>query len=404
MNSTNQLTLLPSYMRKFSCIGSDCEDSCCFGWHIPIDKTTYDKYIRLDDLELLPLIHEHIKQEATPTPVHHATLQVTDAKCPLLTEQGLCTFQLRYGEAYLSDACAIYPRQFLQVNGVTEMAASLSCPETARLALLNPEGIEFDEITSPSDARIYYRAVIDTHTASVQSQEHHFWELRIFTIQVLQDRRYSVDDRLTILGLFYEQVQNLLTQKRMDSLTHLIQQFTELLHDASLQRSLSSFVPQTASQLLLLQPLAEVRLQLTKPSYQEALQEFSTSRFLIGDLVQSYQDAYRQYYQPFLREHEYILENYLVNQVFKNAFPLGEHGPFGEYALLVIQYAMIRMELISMSKLRIGLTTDLAIDVIRNYVKEVEHAPIFLSTLFDILQKNNWITTAKLFMLLKQHP
>ena len=29
------------YMNEFSCIGSDCELTCCAGWNIHIDKPSY---------------------------------------------------------------------------------------------------------------------------------------------------------------------------------------------------------------------------------------------------------------------------------------------------------------------------------------------------------------------------
>ena len=36
--------LVPQYVRKFACIGGACEDTCCQGWRVPIDKETYKKY------------------------------------------------------------------------------------------------------------------------------------------------------------------------------------------------------------------------------------------------------------------------------------------------------------------------------------------------------------------------
>jgi len=35
------------YYDKFECIRSDCEDSCCSGWQVAIDKNTYRKYKKL---------------------------------------------------------------------------------------------------------------------------------------------------------------------------------------------------------------------------------------------------------------------------------------------------------------------------------------------------------------------
>lgn len=36
--------LVPEYIEDFSCIGSACEDTCCAGWNITVEKKTYQAY------------------------------------------------------------------------------------------------------------------------------------------------------------------------------------------------------------------------------------------------------------------------------------------------------------------------------------------------------------------------
>ncbi len=31
----------PIYLKEFKCIGGECEDSCCIGWDVDIDKFTF---------------------------------------------------------------------------------------------------------------------------------------------------------------------------------------------------------------------------------------------------------------------------------------------------------------------------------------------------------------------------
>ena len=35
---------MPQYMTEFKCIASQCPDTCCAGWDINIDESTYSKY------------------------------------------------------------------------------------------------------------------------------------------------------------------------------------------------------------------------------------------------------------------------------------------------------------------------------------------------------------------------
>ena len=39
--------LVPQYLKDFTCIGSNCEETCCKNWKITVDKETYKKYKRL---------------------------------------------------------------------------------------------------------------------------------------------------------------------------------------------------------------------------------------------------------------------------------------------------------------------------------------------------------------------
>jgi len=44
------------YAERFRCIGSACEDTCCKGWGIPIDREAYEKYRNLPPSPLRNLI------------------------------------------------------------------------------------------------------------------------------------------------------------------------------------------------------------------------------------------------------------------------------------------------------------------------------------------------------------
>lgn len=140
--------LLPQYMRSFHCIGPECEDSCCIGWRVPIDEETYKKYRRLRHPVLSPLFEKALgRNRSSASPKDYAKMKLNpDGTCPFLTGDRLCRIQLELGEDYLCDTCHTYPRVFNEVNGIIELSATLSCPEAARLALLNPGVMEFDEL------------------------------------------------------------------------------------------------------------------------------------------------------------------------------------------------------------------------------------------------------------------
>jgi hypothetical protein len=110
---------------KFKCLGSDCPDTCCYGWKIQIDSKTNLLYKQTAELD-------NIIDNATIVP----TLKKDPSSnyCTKL-ENGLCGVQNKYGEDYLSDACYFYPRIVRKFDTQVVVTASLSCPAVTSLML-----------------------------------------------------------------------------------------------------------------------------------------------------------------------------------------------------------------------------------------------------------------------------
>lgn len=51
----------PVYFEEFKCIGGKCEDSCCIGWNIDIDKVTFKRYFKVQDPEMKRMFQKMFK-------------------------------------------------------------------------------------------------------------------------------------------------------------------------------------------------------------------------------------------------------------------------------------------------------------------------------------------------------
>jgi lysine-N-methylase len=404
-------SLVPQYMNQFSCIGSSCEDSCCVGWRVAIDEATYKKYNRVHDLELTPLFAKKVtRNRSNPSAENYARIKMnSDNTCVFLTEDRWCKIQQKLGEDYLSKTCAAYPRISNEVNGVLERSATVSCPEVARLALLNPDGIEFDEIESEELRKTINKRLDTQDKKLLNNLQKYFWELRIFTIQVLQNRSYSLSERLIILGMFYQKLEEYMSNDSMDSIPQLIASYTAIIKEGSLKESLDQIPQQATVQMELVKEMTDHRFmqgvnnQRYKDCYTEMLKGLN---YITGtpftEVAKAFPEVYESCYKPFMDEHEYILENYLVNYVYKNLFPFsGFPTLFDNYVMLVVHYSMIKLHLIGMAGHHKGLNTDLVIKLIQSFSKTVEHNQLFLKGLFDLLKKKGFTTMAYMAILIK---
>ncbi len=406
-----RVVLVPQYMHQFSCIGSECEDSCCSGWRVEIDEATYKKYNRISDRELSALVDKNVTRNRSNSNTFRYAKIVLDEKqrCPFLDEQSLCQIQLKMGEDYLSHTCATYPRTVNKVYGKWEKAATVSCPEVARLALLNPDGIEFDEIEEPMDPRnvVQHEIALSTKSDSIQT---YFWELRIFTIQTLQNRTYSLADRLVILGFFFQKAQQYVNEKRVNEIPALIAKYTNYIEEGIFGEQLKDIPVNYAVQMQLLKELTDIRFghQITSTRYIECFSEalFAmgyTAEATVEEITEKYKVCYDQYYYPFFKDKEYILENYLVNHAYKKLFPFTVKGSlFDNYVMLVLNYALIKLQLIGMAGFyKENFNLEHVIKLTQSFAKVVEHNSQYLNTVKDVLSELEFTTLAYMSILIK---
>ena len=404
--------MIPSYMEQFQCIGTACEDSCCVGWLVNIDQEAYKKYAKIQDKELRPLIEKNVKRHnAKRSHENFAKIKMSaQHECVFLSEEKLCKIQAKYGEKYLSNTCAIYPRQLNEVDFAAEKSATLSCPEAARLALLNPAGLKFVEIEEADGIRFAPQKTI--HPGSLpfaNKAQRYFTEIRTFVMQLLQYRAISLDDRLVLLGHFCEKLQEHIDHKTIKDIPAMFEYYLQWLADDTSRAYLDYLPSNYGIQMQLIKEILDERLAigLNNQRYIECLKEMMLGlQYIQGamaeDILHKYIVAFKTFYQPFMQEHEYILENYLVNYVFKNLFPFEKSlSVFDEYVLLVVHYALIKLHLVGLSAYHSGLTTDIVVKLVQSFAKTVEHNAQYLQAMINLLRQSGLTSLAYMRILIK---
>lgn len=115
-----------AFLQRFSCLGAECEDTCCKGWSMQVDDATCGKYRDFAPELLDAVVDGPGTKIMKRDPVTDYCLQFDD---------GLCGIHKTRGSDFLGDACNFYPRVTRKVAGAVVMTAALSCPEVVRQAL-----------------------------------------------------------------------------------------------------------------------------------------------------------------------------------------------------------------------------------------------------------------------------
>ena len=403
--------LLATYAQSFRCIGSDCEDTCCQGWSVPIDQAAYDKYQELPPSPLHTLIDANmLRMTENAKPAPFAKLQMNGSnQCPLLTADRLCRIQAELGEELLSRACATYPRIVNSIAGIEETALALSCPEAARLVLLNPELLTPEPLDSDHERTSEAEAPADSMVsiagteapANPLSLHSWFWPIRQFVLALVRNRAYPLWQRLFLLGLFCRRLDAISRGELTRSIPEFIGDFQAAVTSGSLRTAMESLPLNRAAQMDMVLRLAGLMLHRSnvRPRFVECIQAFTTG---IGNgpgatletLTNSSALAHDRYYAPFFDRHPYILENYLVNTILRCRFPFGKADaqagePFSmarECALLTAQFALLKGLLIGVAGFqREAFSATHVVHTVQATSKHFEHHPEFLNLAYELL-------------------
>ena len=147
--SNKQETLSASYMKPFSCIGPDCEDSCCSGWQIglsPKDLKRLREYLasqnRSKDYDDIVVFESVSSGGAADIARFNFSW---DGACPMM-EDGLCVMHRDQGERILPTLCSTFPRSFMETGSQIQLHGQFSCPEVVRLCLLGEPAYDLHQL------------------------------------------------------------------------------------------------------------------------------------------------------------------------------------------------------------------------------------------------------------------
>ena len=178
---------------RFRCIGTDCEFTCCSGWHVPVDEAHYN-----DLREKLGAAEFEAVVERVPDkdPRGFAAMKLkVNGDCVCLGPDRLCTLQTRLGEPAIPNTCAQYPRALGTVHEQREIWGHLSCPEMARQCLLAADGMDLAE------GPVFDRPIAGrTLPAEKLPYEEHLDDIRATALALLSLKKYPIAVRFFFLA------------------------------------------------------------------------------------------------------------------------------------------------------------------------------------------------------------
>lgn len=199
----------PSYLKEFQCIGSACTDTCCAGWEIVIDDTTYEAYKKVKGS-----FGERLRQQTGEDQGEAYFKLQKGRRCSFLNEKNLCDIYIELGEHMLCDICREHPRYYEWFGDYTEMGVGLCCEAAERLIFSSEEKASFELLAEGEEAEEDILI-----TLLLQARETAF--------AIVQNREYPIKDRLMLLLDYGNELQSALDREALEEIEQLALQWKD---------------------------------------------------------------------------------------------------------------------------------------------------------------------------------
>ena len=372
-----QKMFMPKYMVDFKCVSSKCIDTCCAGWDINIDRDTYLNYSN-SSLNLKELVKgKFVENYKEPNFFNHGFMILKGERaCPFLNVNMLCDIHGEVGEENLCITCKSYPRVYNLVDSVYEKSGLPSCYEVCVKGLLNKDKMEFIEVEEEINEKyIEIRRAIDSEAfEGTDSLLQFFWDIRVISINIMQSRNFTIEERLNILKSFYENIEKMHDEEDYDSIEDLIEDFNsetikyEGLKGQAFNENNEFYIGLANDELI--KNIRSIKLNSCVNEYKNEIMDEV-------DICEHLKSMNKSFYE--VDKFRYIMENYLVNQIFKDMVPFNKgEGFMKSINVLINSYRVVKAYVIGIALYsKEEITEEQIIRVIQALSKDIEHNMVF---------------------------
>ncbi|ONI44082.1 hypothetical protein AN640_01155 [Candidatus Epulonipiscium fishelsonii] len=407
--------LCPEYVKEFNCLGNSCKYNCCREWRMDVSNKEYEYYNALPSGEFKERIMENLVKTKTG---YCWKCSETTGVCGLLNKDNLCEVYINLSPEEMPYICRAYPRRISLIKGDIEVALDLSCIEAVKLLFSHKEDLNFiltDFDLIEIEGKIKCEHIMENKENNQDFYLYnHYEDLNSFCVKVLKYKKLPLDVRFMILGLFIQQIDS-----QPESIDLIIKEYEKEILNGGFDniKNECSFKDVFVKQLKLSVNIVIIILQ----KYKAIVNNNFKIKKLLGDYLEQLRNFIDDYsaktvesnfkialekYNQYMATNNYIIENYIVNEIFTRKFPFDLKSGYNSYINLIAHYLIIKSSLlVSFYHYKDDIKLDNIIDnimllhrlIIRGY--GIENS-IIEKQAINYLEKNNSLDLISLFELI----
>lgn len=199
-------------------------------------------------------------------------------------------------------------------------------------------------------------------------------DIRVNSINIIQNRDFSIKERLSILKSFYDEIESLYNEEDFDSIEELLEDYSagtvafENFKSLDLTEGNEFYLSLLNEDFI--KNIRSVRLK-------ECINEYKNSISQVNDITKYIKEETNLLEE--IENYSYIFENYLVNQIFKDLIPFNKGESLNlSINILINSYKIIKTYTIGIAlNSKKKITEKEIIRVIQSLSKDIEHNKVF---------------------------
>lgn len=325
-----------AYCSEFECMADKCPETCCQQWNVFFGHQDYlnirnsqcsEKLKSIIDSAFIKVNGNNVNED-----LGYAVVKFNEnGVCPLLDGDGLCMLQKELGEERLGFVCSTFPRLKTAVGkDIYIYSCNMSCPKVAELLISHKEGLKlvtekYEGGDKYPDSGLYSAPAVSESWEGFP----YYWDIKKTQIGILQNREFSIAERMLILGYFSQKANEYINRKSGESIAAL----AELLKDReTCEKIAGSLMPSQTDRDFAVKSMgifAKLYLSAQSKGSRHLKELFQIVSDSVGLTLEKAENGkidtalnYEKYlvnlerYRRIERERPYIIENILVNLIF----------------------------------------------------------------------------------------
>lgn len=329
----------PRYYDKFKCIGGECPETCCERWVI---EWTEEEIEKLNSVDVPGTLKERMDGLFFKTDSGKYIMNLPNGGlCPMNDKcTGLCMIQKELGEEYLSQVCAIYPRNFLVHKNIIIRHCSQSCSAIIDLLAADENATMLELVRVRNlDTLKKYRIITDSKDIL---KKFPFLEYRLnildFYCEILHKKSHSIETSLIIGAMASKHLSQTIESKKYSEIPKLIEDIRSQVNSESVARSINDITPNYQLKLKVINNLIV------------SIFNYHASRFDISALhdgekliVENYLKGIENFNKA-VNGKDYLIKNIIINLFYDMRMPfyIIEGTLFENFSYFVLCSAVIK--------------------------------------------------------------